>query len=617
MDKKHQILKDFFGHSEFRAGQERAADRLLGGGDLLAVMPTGAGKSVCYQLPAMMLDGVTIVISPLISLMKDQTMNLRQNGIPAAFINSSLSSGETVMTFRMAEAGEYKLIFVAPERLADKNFLNLISRLKISLVIVDEAHCVSQWGQDFRPSYLHIPEFVEALPTRPAVGAFTATATEEVRGDIVNRLRLKDPDIIVTGFDRANLYYEVIKPPSREKDKTLLSYLKKFSDKCGIIYCSTRKETDRVYELCTANGISAAIYHAGLADSEREKNQEDFIYGRVRVMAATNAFGMGIDKSDVGFVIHFNMPKSPEAYYQEAGRAGRDGSRAYCVLFYSDKDIQTALYFIDNIENSELTRGELTQLKRRERKRLDAMIGYCCANTCLREYLLRYFGEKTDENFHCSGCSNCSAEFYNVNITEDAQKIISCVFRLEQRNASLGANGVIDILKGGAGEKLLRRGFNTLSTYGIMKNRKKDEIKEIIEFLISKGYLYRDDGEFPLLKISPEGRAAVKNREEIFMRRRVQNGRSELSPPREVKNSKDGSAELFERLKETRLAVAKRRGIPAYMVFSNAALEEMAALRPHSREEFLHINGVGEMKLEQYGEIFLREIKGFESKNDD
>ena len=609
---KHRLLKDVFGHSDFRPGQEQAIDSLLSGQDILAVMPTGAGKSVCYQLPALMLEGITLVISPLISLMQDQSLALSQNGVSAAFINSTLSAEEFFHTLRMAEQGAYKLLFVAPERLETDSFRRFALNNPISMITVDEAHCVSQWGQDFRPGYLKIADFIAELPNRPVVGAFTATATDRVRHDIKEKLRLDSPMEIVTGFDRPNLFFEVRQVEKRDKPDVLMELLERFEGRSGIVYCATRRQTEEVLGICRAKGIEAAMYHAGMSDTDRYNSQQDFIYDRVRVMAATNAFGMGIDKSNVGFVIHYSMPKSPEAYYQEAGRAGRDGTAADCVLLYSPSDVNTALYFIEHTEGEGLTAEELSQFKRQERGRLDAMVEYCSRTGCLRKYLLGYFGEKCQE---CSGCSNCTGEFTDADITDAAQRIISCIFRLSQRRLSFGINMVCAILKGGRDRRILEMNLNTLSTYGIMANYKRKELKVIIDSLTRDGYLARSDDEYRLLSITEKGHNAVINKEKITMRVRADKHSEKLPVPRKSAAVSDFDSGLFDVLRNLRFELAKERKVPAYVIFSNAALEDMARRKPVTSQEFLQVNGVGEVKLTMYGEEFIGAIAEFRRKN--
>lgn len=616
---KEKILKDIFGHKEFRKGQEEIIDCLLSGRDILAVMPTGAGKSVCYQLPALMMSGITIVVSPLISLMKDQAMALNQNGVAAAFINSSQSTDDYFLTMRLAREGNFKILYIAPERLEADSFLELSEQVEISMVVVDEAHCVSQWGQDFRPSYLKIAEYVDKLPKRPVVGAFTATATDNVRTDIKEKLKLNNPMERVTGFDRPNLFFKVIKAAPKEKPRILKKLLEEYDGKSGIIYCSTRKNTEQVCGMCRSFGYETAMYHAGMEDFERKKSQEDFIYDRVRIMVATNAFGMGIDKSNVSFVIHYNMPKSPEAYYQEAGRAGRDGAEAECVLLYSGDDVHTALYFIDSMEGEGLNPYEFFEVKKQEKKRLNAMVDYCTTNKCLREFLLNYFGEECE---HCSGCGNCQGDFEEKDITDAAQRIISCVFRIGQRGQRFGAAVINDVLRGSKSEKVASRKLDTLSTYGIMSEYKKGRINQLIDSLVTNGYLARSDDEYRIISVTEKGDGAIKNRERIT--ERVRAGEDKLEKDTGKFNQNNAGAkrnvktalnnedkELFGRLRELRIRIAKEKGLPAYIIFSNAALEEMAEKKPVTEDRFLDINGVGSMKLEAYGEEFMAEIKRF------
>lgn len=610
---KSKTLKDVFGHSEFRKGQEQAVDCILEGRDLLAVMPTGAGKSVCYQLPALMMKGITLVISPLISLMQDQAAALTQNGVSAAFLNSALSSEEYMLTLQMARNGVYKLLYIAPERLDSEGFADFARYADISMITVDEAHCISQWGQDFRPSYLRIADFISRLPKRPVISAFTATATDKVREDIKEKLKLNSPLEIITGFDRPNLYFEVIKADTRKKPMVLNELLKRYTDRSGIIYCNTRKQTEQVYDLCIEQGTEASVYHAGMSDYQRKTNQEDFIFDRTRVMVATNAFGMGIDKSNVGFVIHYSMPKSPEAYYQEAGRAGRDGTAADCVLLYSGADLNTALYFIDNTEGEGLTAQQLEEVKKQDRKRLDAMVDYCTTTECLREYLLNYFGEKCEG---CSGCSNCSSEFKMEDITDPAQRIISCIFRLKERNRRLGANMICDILKGSKGQKIIDSGYDRLSTYGIMSNYDRKRILELIDILVKQGYLCRSDDEYRLLYITQKGDRAIKERQRITAKFLIRKetvselfvGSVKMKTPTKTLLD-DSDAELLKELKSLRFTIAKERGLPAYMIFSNASLEDMVDKKPVTSGDFIKVSGVGDAKLEMYGKAFIAKIK--------
>lgn len=480
---KLSVLKEYFGHDSFREGQDRITDSLLGGRDVLGIMPTGAGKSICYQVPALMFDGVTIVISPLISLMKDQVSALVQSGVAAAYINSSLTHAQYLKVLQNTESGKYKIIYVAPERLCAPAFLEICRNLNISMVAVDEAHCVSQWGQDFRPSYLKIPDFIDALNSRPVVGAFTATATGAVRDDIKTLLRLVSPLVVTTGFDRPNLFFSVMQP--KNKSIELMKLIKERKNESGIVYCSTRKAVEEVCELLQKNGFAATRYHAGLDENERRRNQDDFVYDRATIMVATNAFGMGIDKSNVSFVIHYNMPKNMESYYQEAGRAGRDGRSADCILLYSAKDVRTNQFLINNSEpNPDLTEDEQEEVRRRDRERLKQMTFYCTTHKCLRKFILEYFGDKGPER--CEKCSNCLSNHENTDITVDAQKIMSCVARTGQR---YGKKVICDVLRGSKNERLISAGLSRQSTYGIMADCPEKRLRDIIDHLCENGYM--------------------------------------------------------------------------------------------------------------------------------
>lgn len=598
---KYSILQQYFGYPSFRGGQEALIDSLLAGRDALGIMPTGAGKSLCFQVPALLLPGVTLVVSPLISLMKDQVEALLQAGVPAAYINSSLTRRQSQTALELAAEGKYKIIYVAPERLESEDFLSFAQRAVISLVSVDEAHCVSQWGQDFRPSYLKIPEFLDALPARPPVGAFTATATELVRKDIVKILRLDSPEEVVTGFDRPNLYFGVQRP--QDKYLAALSLVKKYEGKSGILYCSTRKNVEQVCDWLNRDGVSASRYHAGLSDLERRENQDAFLYDRARVMVATNAFGMGIDKSNVSFVIHYNMPKNLESYYQEAGRAGRDGEPADCVLLYSGQDVVTARYLIENGRNEEVDEETAARVLRQDLARLSAMAGYCSATGCLRQYILRYFGEPSSGE--CGNCSGCLGDFQEVDCTVDAQKILSCVKRMGER---YGAKLVTDVLRGSKGERPLQ--FSQLSTYGIMRETSQNTIRDEISFLAENGYLQLEGDEYPILKLGKRSSQVLFQGQRLMRRVR----REELSTGKASPSSRERGEEnprLLERLKSVRAKLARIQGVPAYIIFSDASLHDMCALLPKNEAEFLEVSGVGQVKLERYGEKFLQEIHGF------
>ena len=604
---KYGLLKRYFGHDSFRSGQEGLIDSILAGRDVLGIMPTGAGKSVCYQLPALMLPGVTIVISPLISLMKDQVNALIQAGIPTAYLNSSLTPQQFSTAVYRASQGAYKLIYVAPERLDAPNFVDMISRIKVSMIAVDEAHCVSQWGQDFRPSYLNISGFAASLPERPIVAAFTATATDTVKRDIVTMLRLRDPYTITTGFDRANLYFAVEEIRDKNKLAETERLVRSCDGQCGIVYCSTRKNVEAVCEHLNRVGIPCTRYHAGLSDEERRRNQDDFLYDRVRVMAATNAFGMGIDKSNVSFVIHYNMPKNLEAYYQEAGRAGRDGSEAVCTLLFSRQDVRTNKFLIDNSnENTNLDEETAEALRRRDYQRLEEMTRYCTTTDCLRQYILGYFGEKAGNM--CGKCSNCAAGFVTEDVTVPAQKILSCVYRLAQINLRMSEKFVSDVLHGSRAQRMSDLKCDKLSTYGIMAEMPSLKIRAIMTGLIERGYMRRGDHDELIL--------TMKARELLF------DGAS-LSLPFKKSESKTvgerksrrgaytEEPELFERLRQLRSELAQKARLPAYIIFTDAVLRDMCRKKPKNYPEFLTVSGVGQSKAERYSDRFTAVIREY------
>lgn len=608
---KHDILKQYFGHDSFRDGQEDLIDNILSGRDVLGIMPTGAGKSVCYQIPAMLLNGITVVISPLISLMKDQVRALVESGIPAAYINSSLSFGQLREVFRRASAGAYKIIYVAPERLTTDGFLAFAENTKISMVTVDEAHCVSQWGQDFRPSYLKIVEFIELLSYRPIISAFTATATKQVAKDISRILKLDNPYEVVTGFDRRNLYFEVIKP--KHKFETLVDILNRDANrgKSGIIYCISRKLVEDVCSDLCERGFSATRYHAGLEAEERRRNQDDFLFDRKTVMVATNAFGMGIDKSNVSFVVHYNMPKDIESYYQEAGRAGRDGEPAQCTLLYSPKDVRTNKWLIENSEeNEELSEEMRENIRKKDLERLKMMTFYCTTYDCLRGFILKYFGERSPQS--CNHCSNCDTNFENVDVTIEAQKIISCVLRLRQRGRTFGKNMIIDILRGSKNEKVLSWGLDSLSTYGIMSDTPARRIYTIFDYLIDRGCLSVDEDHYNTIRTENSARDILFGGKSLTMRMPKEKIPKIPDKPEEYSEVNE---KLMARLKEVRMTQAKRRGVPAYVIFTDATLRDMCRIMPASEREFLEVSGVGEEKLRRYGEIFINEIKSFIKNN--
>lgn len=606
---KLEVLQRYFGHNAFRGGQELLIDRILGGGDCLGVMPTGAGKSVCFQLPALMLRGVTVVISPLISLMQDQVNALRQNGIDAACINSTLGAREYAEVCDLARAGRIKLLYVAPERLETEGFINLCSGLEIPLVAVDEAHCVSHWGQDFRPSYLKIRDFVRGLTTRPVVAAFTATATDVVKEDIVRLLELHEPFTLTAGFDRPNLYFEVREPD--DKNVELLDILKERTGS-AIVYCATRKNVESVTEALLRNGISAGAYHAGMSKDDRARVQDDFLYDRLDVIVATNAFGMGIDKSNVSLVVHYNMPKDLESYYQEAGRAGRDGEPARCIMLYGFGDVKLAEFMIRaGHEDENIPPDERERLINRDKTRLCRMESFVKTSGCLRGFILNYFGERP-ESPDCGNCGNCAKDFDTADITTDAQKILSCIFRLQQRRFPLGKTRVCAILLGAADKKLEEWGLTTLSTYGIMRGEERSRVRSVMDFLESEGY-FTVDAERRVCVLTPKSDEFIKSDRRLTMRVPKSKTKAPAVPRAAIKvgTAEHQNPELFERLRALRKRLAEQMGVPPYVVFADAALWSMCAVLPGNKEEFLTVSGVGARKAERYGDMFLEEINSY------
>ena len=607
---KKKLLKNYFGHEAFRDGQEKIIDEILSGRDVLAIMPTGAGKSVCYQLPALMLDGITVVISPLISLMKDQVNSLIQSGISCAYINSSLNPSQLGIVMERARNNQYKIIYIAPERLMTPSFISFAENAKISMISVDEAHCVSQWGQDFRPSYVSIREFAASLPFRPIISAFTATATDAVKKDIVKMLALNNPYTVTTGFDRKNLYFSVCEPDNKLlKTRQLVEQSKNSS---GIIYCSTRKNTEAVYDYLNSVGIPCLKYHAGLSDDERRRNQEDFICDRVKVMAATNAFGMGIDKSNVSFVIHYNMPKDIESYYQEAGRAGRDGSEALCTLLFSRQDIRTNRFLIDKTaEDSQLDPTLAEALRQRDYMRLNEMVKYCTTTDCLRHFILSYFGEKSND--YCGKCSSCENGCVTEDVTIASQKILSCIFRLKQRNLKFGETMVTDILCGSKNKKLLDMSLDSLSTYAIITDVKREKIRQIIQGLCGRGYIRKD--EHDALVLTASAKEVLIDGKNVTMSFKKQ---SETKPKviKKASGRYEENEELFELLKQLRLSIAQKARVPAYIIFPDSSLHDMCRKLPKTLDEFSDVSGVGQNKLQRYGKDFVRVINDFAAKTD-
>lgn len=602
---KYSLLQRFFGYTNFRPGQEELIDGILSGRDVFGIMPTGGGKSMCYQIPALLLPGITVVISPLISLMRDQVMALKSAGVPAAYLNSTLNQAQVQTVYRNLTNGQYKIIYVAPERLDTARFARVAANIPIDFLAVDEAHCISQWGQDFRPSYLRILSFIDSLPRRPVVGAFTATATKQVREDVERILRLNNPVRTVTGFDRPNLYFDVIHPELR--DRELKALIGARSRKSGIVYCSTRKKVETVCEMLQDMGYAATRYHAGLSEEERSKNQEDFLYDRKTIMVATNAFGMGIDKSNVSYVIHYNMPKSLESYYQEAGRAGRDGSDAECILLYNGSDVHMAQFLINNgSENEELDPNQREIIRRQDMARLEAMAGYCKTQTCLRGYILEYFGQKHPDV--CGNCGNCKGIYKTVDITREAQIILSCVSRIHTRLGTwVGVNLLGNVLRGSRVKRVLELKLDELSTYGLLKDRTRSDVHAMIDQLESEGYL-QSDYETQTLELTSSASQVLYQGKTVQMKVEIE-PEPLVAVPQKTLSAQQ--TDLFDVLKELRGELAKEAGIPAYVVFSNATLTDMAKKRPLTMSEFKKVSGVGEIKASWYGNAFLTRIREY------
>jgi ATP-dependent DNA helicase RecQ len=582
LEKAKEVLKEYYGYENFRTGQEPVITDLLEGRDTLAVMPTGAGKSLCFQIPALLLPGVTLVVSPLISLMKDQVDGLESQGIPSTFINSSLSGEAVYQRLNALTSGRYKMVYVAPERLETEVFQGVFRQLELSMIAVDEAHCVSQWGHDFRPSYRGISRFIESLPTRPVIGAFTATATPQVKEDIVRLLTLERPCIHVTGFDRPNLSFRVLR--GENKQQFVVNYASANSSQSGIIYAATRREVDDLYETLLKKGVAAGHYHAGLNDEERKRQQDQFLYDDIRVMVATNAFGMGIDKSNVRYVLHYNMPKNMEAYYQEAGRSGRDGSQGECILLFGAQDVLLQKFLIDkSVEDPRRKQHELAKLQE--------MVDYCYTPECLRYYILRYFGE-TVSGGECGSCGNCCDDRERVDITVEAQKVFSCIYRMKER---FGITMVAEVLKGSKNKKLRQFGLDNLSTYGLLAEISLEEIKTLIQRLAATGYLFLTESQYPVVKLSPSAYAVMKNQEKVWQKTFVQ-------------RQKEADDTLFDRLRMLRRQIAGQESIPPYQVFADATLKELSRECPRDEGAMRRIKGIGEFKLKRYGQAFLQEI---------
>ena len=637
-----EALTRYFGYDSFRPGQQGIVEALLAGRDVLGVMPTGAGKSVCYQIPAALSPGATLVISPLISLMRDQVDALNDLGLPAAFINTTQTPDEQAMVFAQAAAGQIKLLYVAPERLETGRFRDFAARTPISLIAVDEAHCVSQWGQDFRSSYLGIGDFIAGLPQRPPVGAFTATATERVRRDIVGLLGLRNPAVTVTGFDRPNLYFDVVKLETKYKAAWVARYVADHPDESGIVYCATRKTTEALTDTLNQMGHPAVAYHGGMSPDAREAAQRDFITDKVPVVVATNAFGMGIDKSNVRYVIHHNLPESIEAYYQEAGRAGRDGEPSRCTLLWNESDIVTRRRLLDNdYENERLTPEEQEIVRQSKRRLLDGMVGYCRTTDCLHRYMTRYFGQELSPNAgsaagediaadssqsgRCGACSNCESTFETIDVTRVAQAISRCVHDVGQR---VGSGKIVKILRGSRAQDLAWLNPERMPTFGMLKDVNEARVRDVLSQMATDGYLSIAEGRMPIVMF---GARAVETAAPDFHYeiKRVErkseaagSGRSggvadtadSANVPGDALGSyipDDDEESLFQKLRELRRTIAQEIGKPPYIVFSDKTLRDMARIKPVTNAQFLAVNGVGQHKLDLYGQRFMQAIASF------
>ena len=586
LESAKKLLQSHFGYESFRVGQEQAITQVFEGHNSICVMPTGGGKSMCYQIPALVMEGTTIVVSPLISLMKDQVDALLAAGIPAAYINSSLDFDEVRETLMDVQRGAIKLLYIAPERLDSEMFLNELQGVHVPLIAVDEAHCISQWGHDFRPSYRLISRMTELFPNNPTVLALTATATPQVREDICRILDIEERHTIMTGFERANLTFSVVRGQDRER--FVKEYVAKNDKEAGIIYAATRKTVDSVYEMLLKKGIKAAKYHAGMPDHERKIGQERFLNDEVTVMVATNAFGMGIDKSNIRFVIHYQLPKNMESYYQEAGRAGRDGLPSECIVLYASQDVQTQRFLIDQAQDPSRIPGELVKLQ--------GMVDYCHTESCLQQFIIHYFGDTAAEP--CGHCGNCLDDRESLDVTKDVQMVLSCVIRMGQK---FGKAMTAQVLTGSRNKKVLDFGFDKLSTYGILKHQNAKEVSNLIEFMISQELLAVEQGSFPTIYVPDGGRDVLLGKRKVLRKGAVVTKRIASNDP------------LFEELRVVRKSLADKAGVPPFVIFSDKSLQDMVARRPKNETEFLEVTGVGANKLEKYGEAFLEAIHSFDA----
>ncbi|AEA16485.1 MULTISPECIES: DNA helicase RecQ [Bacillus] len=586
--KAQELLASYFGYSSFRRGQDETIKNVLDGKDTVCIMPTGGGKSICYQIPALVFEGTTLVISPLISLMKDQVDTLVQNGISATYINSSISIAEANQRIQLAKQGHYKLLYVAPERLDSMEFVDQLIDMKIPMIAIDEAHCISQWGHDFRPSYLHIHRILDYLPEKPLVLALTATATPQVREDICNTLEINQENTIMTTFERENLSFSVIK--GQDRNAYLADYIRQNQKESGIIYAATRKVVDQLYEDLMKAGVSVSKYHAGMSDSDRNEQQELFLRDEVSVMVATSAFGMGIDKSNIRYVIHYQLPKNMESYYQEAGRAGRDGLDSTCILLYSSQDVQVQRFLIDQSTGESRFSNELEKLQN--------MTDYCHTEQCLQSFILQYFGEEPKED--CGRCGNCTDNRESIDVTRESQMVLSCMIRTNQR---FGKQMIAQVLTGSKNKKVIEFNFHTLPTYGLLSNRSVKEVSEFIEFLISDELIAVEHGTYPTLKVTEKGKEVLLGKENVLRKERVETRQIVQDHP------------LFEVLREVRKEIAQGEGVPPFVIFSDQTLKDMCVKMPQSDSELLTVKGIGEHKLVKYGSHFLQAVQHFIEEN--